>query len=83
MAHFLFDCRFWQLVLQSLGWVRISHVHIKSAATALVQGLLSKLRAGSAYAHGLKFATGDFIIIMDADLSHHVCAPGSVRLLLH
>ena len=22
--------------------------------------------------HGLKFVTGDFVIIMDADLSHHV-----------
>ena len=33
---------------------------------------LMETRAGSAYAHGLKFATGDFIIIMDADLSHHV-----------
>lgn len=28
--------------------------------------------AGSAYVHGLKSATGDFVIIMDADLSHHV-----------
>ena len=27
---------------------------------------------GTAYIHGLQFATGDFIIIMDADLSHHV-----------
>ena len=26
---------------------------------------------GSAYVDGLKFATGDFIILMDADLSHH------------
>ncbi|KAK4470347.1 hypothetical protein MN116_005910 [Schistosoma mekongi] len=30
-----------------------------------------KLGLGSAYLHGLKFAKGDFIIIMDADLSHH------------
>lgn len=22
--------------------------------------------------HGLQYATGDFVIIMDADLSHHV-----------
>jgi hypothetical protein len=28
--------------------------------------------SGSAYIHGLKFAKGDFIIIMDADMSHHV-----------
>ncbi|KAK9836775.1 hypothetical protein WJX74_007773 [Apatococcus lobatus] len=30
-----------------------------------------KLGLGSAYVHGLKSATGDFVIIMDADLSHH------------
>ncbi|XP_077292301.1 dolichyl-phosphate mannosyltransferase subunit 1 isoform X2 [Arctopsyche grandis] len=30
-----------------------------------------KLGLGTAYIHGLKFAKGDFIIIMDADLSHH------------
>ncbi|XP_065064521.1 dolichol-phosphate mannosyltransferase subunit 1-like [Rhopilema esculentum] len=30
-----------------------------------------KLGLGTAYIHGMKFATGDFIIIMDADLSHH------------
>lgn len=32
-----------------------------------------KLGLGTAYIHGIKSATGDFIIIMDADLSHHVC----------
>jgi dolichol-phosphate mannosyltransferase len=26
----------------------------------------------TAYIHGLKSATGDFVIIMDADFSHHV-----------
>ena len=31
-----------------------------------------KLGLGTAYIHGMGFATGDFIIIMDADLSHHV-----------
>ncbi|KAJ8912863.1 hypothetical protein NQ315_007995 [Exocentrus adspersus] len=30
-----------------------------------------KLGLGTAYIHGMKFATGNFIIIMDADLSHH------------
>ncbi|RZF42028.1 hypothetical protein LSTR_LSTR006621 [Laodelphax striatellus] len=30
-----------------------------------------KLGLGTAYLHGLKHSTGDFIIIMDADLSHH------------
>lgn len=32
----------------------------------------SKLGLGTAYVHGIKHATGNFIIIMDADLSHHV-----------
>eukprot|EP00736_Rhodelphis_marinus_P013910 Rmarinus@m.2797 len=30
-----------------------------------------KLGLGSAYIFGIQFATGDFIIILDADLSHH------------
>jgi hypothetical protein len=28
--------------------------------------------SGTAYSHGLKHASGNFVIIMDADLSHHV-----------
>ncbi|XP_003744743.1 probable dolichol-phosphate mannosyltransferase [Galendromus occidentalis] len=31
----------------------------------------AKLGLGTAYIHGLKHATGEFIVIMDADLSHH------------
>lgn len=31
-----------------------------------------KLGLGTAYMHGIKYATGNFIVIMDADLSHHV-----------
>eukprot|EP01102_Stenamoeba_stenopodia_P006401 TRINITY_DN1754_c0_g1_i4.p1 TRINITY_DN1754_c0_g1~~TRINITY_DN1754_c0_g1_i4.p1 ORF type:complete len:262 (+),score=74.47 TRINITY_DN1754_c0_g1_i4:46-831(+) len=30
-----------------------------------------KLGLGTAYIHGLKYAEGNFIILMDADLSHH------------
>ncbi|KAI9786629.1 MAG: hypothetical protein M1839_006180 [Geoglossum umbratile] len=30
-----------------------------------------KLGLGTAYVHGLKFCTGNFVIIMDADFSHH------------
>ncbi|KAG8224619.1 hypothetical protein J437_LFUL005787 [Ladona fulva] len=30
-----------------------------------------KLGLGTAYVHGMKSATGNFIVIMDADLSHH------------
>lgn len=31
-----------------------------------------KLGLGSAYIDGLKLVTGQFVILMDADLSHHV-----------
>lgn len=31
-----------------------------------------KLGLGSAYIHGLKYAKGEFVVIMDADMSHHV-----------
>ena len=30
-----------------------------------------KLGLGTAYIHGIKHARGDFVIIMDADFSHH------------
>lgn len=38
----------------------------------------------TAYIHGLQFCTGDFVIIMDADFSHHVrcrspCSPSPPR----
>ncbi len=32
----------------------------------------AKLGLGTAYIHGIKHANGNFVIIMDADLSHHV-----------
>lgn len=32
----------------------------------------AKLGLGTAYVHGMKSARGDFVFIMDADLSHHV-----------
>jgi len=31
----------------------------------------TKLGLGTAYVHGIQHATGNFVIIMDADLSHH------------
>ena len=31
-----------------------------------------KLGLGSAYIHGLKYCRGEYVFIMDADLSHHV-----------
>lgn len=38
----------------------------------LLRPRAKKLGLGTAYVHGMKHATGNFIIIMDADLSHHV-----------
>ncbi|KAG8525911.1 dolichol-P-mannose synthesis [Bacidia gigantensis] len=40
-----------------------SHIVLKPRA--------GKLGLGTAYVHGLKHATGSFVIIMDADFSHH------------
>ncbi|KAK8945331.1 hypothetical protein KSP40_PGU015946 [Platanthera guangdongensis] len=37
----------------------------------LLRARKKKLGLGTAYCHGLKHASGDFVIIMDADLSHH------------
>lgn len=39
------------------------HVVLKTRA--------GKLGLGTAYVHGLQFATGNFVVIMDADFSHH------------
>jgi hypothetical protein len=38
----------------------------------LLRPRAAKLGLGTAYVHGLKHASGDFVIIMDADLSHYV-----------
>ncbi|NXW26499.1 DPM1 mannosyltransferase, partial [Phaetusa simplex] len=39
----------------------------------IVREIISILfSSGTAYIHGMKHATGNFIVIMDADLSHHV-----------
>lgn len=38
----------------------------------LLRPRIAKLGLGTAYMHGIQHATGNFIILMDADLSHHV-----------
>lgn len=45
---------------------------IYGADKILLRPREKKLGLGTAYIHGMKHATGNFIIIMDADLSHHV-----------
>lgn len=42
-----------------------------------------KLGLGTAYIHGIKHATGNFIVIMDADLSHHVSIKVKIDDNLH
>ncbi|CAG8545810.1 206_t:CDS:2 [Ambispora leptoticha] len=37
----------------------------------LLKPRAGKLGLGTAYVHGLQFVTGNFVIIMDADFSHH------------
>jgi hypothetical protein len=37
----------------------------------LLRPRAGKLGLGTAYIHGLSHASGEFVIIMDADLSHH------------
>jgi glycosyltransferase involved in cell wall biosynthesis len=39
----------------------------------LLRPRAGKLGLGSAYIHGMGHATGNYVVIMDADLSHHVC----------
>lgn len=41
----------------------------------LLKPRAAKLGLGTAYIHGIEHANGNFIIIMDADLSHHVSHP--------
>ncbi|KAK6939069.1 Glycosyltransferase 2-like [Dillenia turbinata] len=38
----------------------------------LLRPRAKKLGLGTAYIHGLKHASGNFVVIMDADLSHHL-----------
>lgn len=40
----------------------------------LLRPRAGKLGLGTAYVHGIAHATGDFVVIMDADFSHHPSA---------
>ncbi|KAJ2940795.1 hypothetical protein O0L34_g10044 [Tuta absoluta] len=44
---------------------------VYGAARVVLRPRPRKLGLGTAYVHGIKHATGNFIVIMDADLSHH------------
>ncbi|KAJ0965872.1 hypothetical protein J5N97_027010 [Dioscorea zingiberensis] len=45
--------------------------HVYGEDRILLRARPKKLGLGTAYYHGLKHASGNFVIIMDADLSHH------------
>ncbi|KAJ3440951.1 dolichol-phosphate mannosyltransferase subunit 1 [Anaeramoeba flamelloides] len=46
-------------------------IKIYGSERLLLKPREKKLGLGTAYIHGLKFASGNFVFIMDADLSHH------------
>ncbi|KKF92710.1 Dolichol-phosphate mannosyltransferase [Ceratocystis platani] len=52
-----------QVVAEQLVKAYAPHVILKTRT--------GKLGLGTAYVHGLQFVTGNFVIIMDADFSHH------------
>ncbi|PVH78686.1 glycosyltransferase family 2 protein [Cadophora sp. DSE1049] len=52
-----------QIVTNQLAKAYSPHVLLKARA--------GKLGLGTAYVHGLQFVTGNHVIIMDADFSHH------------
>lgn len=66
---FLTESCWWAL----LGLIVLELTH---RASMLVPQLLrpraGKLGLGTAYVHGLQYASGDFVFFLDADLSHHV-----------
>jgi dolichol-phosphate mannosyltransferase len=50
-------------------------IKVYGAERIVLKPRAGKLGLGTAYVHGLQFATGNFVIIMDADFSHHVPPP--------
>ncbi|PWW71997.1 Glycosyltransferase Family 2 protein [Tuber magnatum] len=46
-------------------------ISVYGADRIVLKPRAGKLGLGTAYVHGLQFATGNFVIIMDADFSHH------------
>jgi len=55
------------------GTQEIAHQLIRAYGASKIKLFprAGKLGLGTAYMHGLQFATGNFVIIMDADFSHH------------
>ncbi|KAG7711626.1 hypothetical protein KL914_000268 [Ogataea haglerorum] len=49
-------------------------INVYGADHIQLRARAGKLGLGTAYIHGLQYATGNFVIIMDADFSHHPSA---------
>jgi len=68
----------WDLALESLDWVRKTWRNdqlrrsVKDVQKKLTLNIFYVIILGTAYVHGIQHATGDFIFILDADMSHHV-----------
>lgn len=67
----------WQVIIiddaspDGTGTVAAQLQAIYGEERILLRPRSGKLGLGSAYIHGLAHATGDYVLIMDADLSHH------------
>ena len=47
-------------------------INIYGSDKIILNARPGKMGLGSAYIDGLKRCTGDYVVLMDADLSHHV-----------
>ena len=66
----------WELIIVDDGSPDGTQVVAKQLVKAYSPHVLLKPRAGklglgTAYVHGLQFVTGNYVVIMDADFSHH------------
>lgn len=70
----------WELIIiddgspdgtQDIAKQLIKAYNTKSQERIVLKPRAGKLGLGTAYVHGLQFARGNFVIIMDADFSHH------------
>ena len=56
---------------ERIGQYLIFSSYLSKTLLIVLRPRAKKLGLGTAYVHGIKHATGNYIIIMDADLSHH------------
>lgn len=73
---FFHRCLDWELIIvddgSPDGTQIVANQLVKAYAPhVILKPRSGKLGLGTAYVYGLKFTTGNFVIIMDADFSHH------------